>query len=52
MLIIDTKDRHIPYLEFDIESESISNNLDYIRSHYLLKDKLGDWDVYEYVDVP
>ena len=52
LLIVDTKNDDTPYLEFDIESENISNQIDFIRSHYILKDTLGNWDVYEYSGNP
>jgi 4-amino-4-deoxy-L-arabinose transferase-like glycosyltransferase len=51
-LIIDTKNIRTPFLEFNINSTEIEEYLNYLRLHYIRKEKLGSWVVYEYVDKP
>ena len=47
-LIIDTQNPRTPFMEFDITSNKIEDDLSYLRSHYLHVETLGSWHVYEY----
>jgi hypothetical protein len=51
-LIIDTQNSRTPFMEFPVNSNEIDAQLEYLKSHYLEKEKYKAWIVYEYVDTP
>lgn len=51
-LIINTKNSKTPFMEFNLTSINIEEDLRYIRSRYSQVETLGSWVVYEFVDKP
>jgi hypothetical protein len=49
-LIIDTKNHETPMYSFPIQTESIREDVEYLKTHYRMVEKLGNWDVYEYIE--
>lgn len=51
-LIIDTKNEFTPFLEFPLDSEEIEKGVSYLKMHYVMKEEIGGWTVYQYIKNP
>lgn len=47
IIIIDTKAEGMVFFQFPITTTEIENKIDYIKSIYVITDKINDWEVYQ-----